>query len=280
MSPQVKPFLRWIGGKRRLASHLRRFVPSLENKAMYWEPFVGAASMYLSVQPKRAALGDINPDLISCYRRIVERPDLIGRYLNVWTGPFTASRYMEIRDKFNKAKDGYHKSALFIILNKTCFNGIWRVSKSGKFNVPYGGRSLPDLPSAKELSRYSQAFRSVRFLCDDFETQLQPCRPGDFVYLDPPYPALNGTSFFVHYSPMRFSSIDQNRVAKEALRLSRLGCRVMISNAGLPWIRDLYKKFRIEVIPTTRFVAAGGIRHRVEDIIALNYDTQGQLLCI
>ena len=234
--------------------------------------------MFLRLQPKHATLGDINPDLIMCYRRIVEKPELVSRYLRVWDGPFTASRYLEVREKFNALQDGYHKSALFIILNKTCFNGIWRVSRSGKFNVPYGEKSSPELPSTNELRRYARAFRSTRFLQGDFETQLRRCRPRDFVYLDPPYPALNGTSYFVHYASTRFSTTDQNRVAKEALRLSELGCRVMISNAGLPWVRDLYTKFRIEVLPTTRFVAAGGIRHRVDDIIVLNYDSAGEII--
>lgn len=272
------PFLRWIGGKRRVAPHLIRLVPKFCAEGVYREPFVGAASMYLRLAPERAVLGDINPDLIAFYSRVKSRPDLLDRYLQEWRGPFTRERYLLAREKFNKLSDGYRKSALFLVLNKTCFNGIWRVSRSGKFNVPFGNKVSPELPSGPDLHSYAEAFTSASLLEGDFEAQLSEASPADFVYLDPPYPPINGTSFFAHYTTARFSYDDQVRVAREARRLAQLGCRVLISNAGVPRVLNLYSGFRVEIMPTTRYVAAGGVRHRVDDVAIMNYNQRGDVI--
>ena len=261
-----------------MVTRLRHWVPKLDDGATYWEPFVGAASMFLALTPRRAMLGDNNPDLMACYRRIRARPDLIARYLRVLNVPVTSAKYMTLRNTFNHLGEGYRRSALFIFLNRTCFNGIWRVSQTGRFNVPYGGNAAPDLPTIGALREYADAFKAARLRCTDFQALLRGCRSGDFVYLDPPYPPVNGTSFFAHYTSTRFSRADQQRVADEVRRLTKLGCRVMVSNAGLPWIRRLYAEFRIESVRTTRYVAAGGIRHRVEDIAVLNYGYDGKVI--
>jgi DNA adenine methylase len=272
------PLMRWIGGKRRLASQLVQFAPPLDPDARYWEPFLGAASMFLRIRPRRATLGDLNNDLISCYLHIRRRPELVHRYLRPWRGVMSAARYALLRDRFNRVRNGYQRAALFLVLNKSAFNGIWRVNKRGQFNVPYNRRKHVELPQAKELKRHARVLRRATLVSGDFARQLRTCKSGDFVYLDPPYPPINGTAFFTHYTAQRFASADQERVAREIARLTRLGCRVMMSNADVPHVMTLYRGYRVERIAATRTVAAGGIRHRVSDVVVLNYAVDGALI--
>jgi DNA adenine methylase len=274
----LTPLFRWIGGKQRVVPHLIHLVPTLCRDITYREPFLGAGSMFFRLQPETAVLGDVNSDLIGCYKRIRDKPDLISRYLRPWSGEFTNLRYLSARLEFNRLHDGFRKSSLFIVLNKTCFNGIWRVNRQGQFNVPFGRKYKPEIPSSGQLCRYSKRLQSVHFRCGDFLTQLTDAKEGDFVYLDPPYPPLNGTSFFTHYSANRFRMTDQDRVAKEFFRLTSLRCRVMVSNAAVSSILKLYKGSRVEIMPTTRYVGAGGVRHRASDVAILNYDESGSIL--
>lgn len=276
---KVVPFLRWIGGKRRIASLLSSLVPLTINEGVYREPFAGAASLFFRLRPQCTVLGDINCDLISCYQNIKKNPTLVAKHLQAWSGTFDRERYLTARSRFNSLRKGcFEKAALFIVLNHTCFNGIWRVSRRGEFNVPFGTNVSPQLPTRTQLLEYKSTLEGVTFDTGDFEVQLRSAQSGDFIYLDPPYPALNGTAFFTHYSRGRFSPFDQERVAGEMRRLTGIGCRVLLSNAGTDSMLKLYSGFRIVHMPTTRYVAAGGIRHRVTDIAVLNYDESGALL--
>lgn len=193
---KVFPFLRWIGGKRRIASLLSSFVHFTGEEGVYREPFVGAASLFFRLRPQCAVLGDINGDLVSCYQSIKQNPALVAKHLQAWSGTFDRERYLAARRRFNSLRKGcFEKAALFIVLNHTCFNGIWRVSRRGEFNVPFGTKVSPQLPTKEQLMVYRSVLAEVTFEAADFEIQLRNAQPGDFVYLDPPYPALNGTAF-------------------------------------------------------------------------------------
>jgi DNA adenine methylase len=278
MAEQLYSPLRWIGGKQRIVPHLKPLTPPLEPTVTYWEPFLGGASLFLALRPFQSKLSDINPDLVRCYSDIQAHPGEILRELKQWGIRFSKGKYAQARSEFNRLKPSSRRSALFLILNRTCFNGIWRVSRSGKFNVPYGKKQWPEIPGREELLSYSEVFKDVEFLTGDFVDALSECKRNDFVYLDPPYPPLNGTAFFTHYAKGRFSLADQNRVAIEVARLTARGCRVMVSNAGVEMIRNLFRGYRIAEVPTTRYVAAGGVRHKVQDIAIMNYDEAGKIL--
>lgn len=267
-----KPFLRWVGGKTHLVSFLCSLVPLDINRGTYWEPFLGAGSLFFALRPSRAVLSDRNADLIACFRAVRERPDLISRYLRMHAARTSKDYYYIIRARYNKSTDSIAKSAMFIYLNKTCFNGIWRVNKKGEFNVPYGHKEPPALPPRADLVAASNALRSAELRIGDFREVLGEAQPGDFVYLDPPYPPLNETAYFVHYTQERFGIDDQIAVAEMATLLSDRGCRVLISNADTGFIRSLYDGFKVSERGVTRWIRTDGKRYQVNEIVARNYD--------
>ena len=269
-----QPVLRWVGGKARLATQLRKFIPEIGDGNKYYEPFLGAGSVFFSLRPARAVIGDLNDALISCYKQIKDRPDLVWRYLSELSRRDSDADYYQARAAFNALNDTPRKAALFVYLNRTCFNGIWRVSRAGKFNVPYGRRRRTLFPSRQTLFAVGRTLKKARLISADFETILRTARCGDFVYLDPPYPPLNGTAFFTHYTKTRFNGDDQERVSTVFRDLDQRGCRVLVSNADMSSIRELYRGYAIRSFDNTRYVAAHGRRYNVRDLLIANYELQ------
>lgn len=265
------PFLRWVGGKARLVFVLRRFIPPLRADAVYYEPFVGAGSLFFALRPPRAVLADTNDALVECLTAVRKNPKAVWYHLNRLIRQTSKSAYYLARQRFNAMPASYERAALFIYLNKTCFNGIWRVNINGSFNVPFGARSAPAFPDFQKLSDAAMSLKTARLYCRDFEVVLLTAKRGDFVYLDPPYPPLNGTAYFTHYTKARFAVLDQHRVARAFLDLSRRGCNVLLTNADMPLIRSLYNRFHIHPISTQRYVAAHGNRYAVRDLAISNY---------
>lgn len=159
-----------------------------------------------------------------------------------------------------------------IYLNKACFNGIFRVNQKGEFNVPYGKIQRPALPSPEELRSISRALKSTRLFAAPFEQVLLSLKRNDFVYLDPPYPPLNSTSCFNHYTPDRFSESDQRKLARLVKVLHYRGCLFMLSNADTKLIRHLYKKFKITKIPVIRYITCQKVRQKVRELVITNYE--------
>lgn len=269
----LRPFLRWVGGKARLVHVLRTLVPPIGPNNVYFEPFLGAGSLFFAVQPAQAVLGDRNRALVECFKKIQSQPYLLWRHLRPYLGVRGSKAYYMARDEFNRIQDSYKKAALFIYLNKTSFNGIWRLNKKGGFNVPYGGKESPAFPTLGDLKTASAALYRAKIRCADFEETVERAIAGDFVYIDPPYPPLNGTAYFTHYTKERFRISEQNRVAALFKKLDKRGCTVMVSNADLPLIRDLYKRYRITELPSQRCVASHGRRYQVRDLVITNYKT-------
>lgn len=270
----ISPFLRWAGGKTRSIRFLEKHLPPhFSNGNRYYEPFLGAGSLFFHLGPSKATLSDNNKDLIDCYKAVKKRPELVLSYLQPHLSNTCEEYYYNMRKKYNNSKASIAKAALFIYLNKTCFNGIWRVNKKGEFNVPYGYREPPSLPSRNNLLDISKALSKATISHKDYKQILRHAKEGDFVYFDPPYPPLNGTSYFTHYTKEGFDKKDHAELASVANMLNKRGCYVMISNADMPYIRFLYENvFNIYEIEITRLIRADGKRYKVREIAITNYE--------
>ena len=270
----IKPFLRWVGGKNRLVKFLMENMPSdfsIDN--MYYEPFLGAGNLFFRNQPKNAILSDSNKDLINSYRAVKKHPDLVCKHLRQHSLNNCKDYYYEMRDKYNNSKSSIEKAALFIYLNKTCFNGIWRVNNKGKFNVPYGHKEPPSLPSKIDFFEISKALKNSKLENKDYREAVKDAKNGDFIYFDPPYPPLNGTSYFTHYTKNRFTEKDHEKLALLVKKLSNKGCFVMISNADIQFIRSLYEdSFYIKKLEVIRWIRSDGKRYKVGEVVITNYD--------
>lgn len=266
-----RPLLRWIGGKQQLLGDLLRHLPANIEELDYCEPFLGAGSLFFALAPSSARVSDLNGHLIDCYRCVRDNPDLIARYLGTHKSKDSSEYYYCQRDLYNTGSLSAAQAARFIYLNKTCFNGVFRVNLQGKFNVPYGHKKTPAIPSLRELRDASAILMKADVRHETYEVAISAVGKGVFVYLDPPYPPLNGTSYFTHYTPDRFGVDDQRKLAGTVSALHERGGLFLMTNADTPLIRDLYRDFNIVRLPVTRFVTCKKKRHQVFELVITNY---------
>jgi DNA adenine methylase len=269
---RVRPFLRWAGGKQRIVKSLLELCPKVEAYENYIEPFIGAGSLFFAIEPKRAILGDINAELINCYRQVRRHPLNLIERLDTHRNRHTEQYFYSVRREMPVDLSRLEQAARFIYLNKAAFNGIYRVNQNGQFNVPFGPshRGIA-LPSAESLLAARPLLRRARLVTGDFDSTLSLAREGDFVYLDPPYPPRSETAFFAHYAQSRFPWDEQVRLAKTFRLLSNCGCLVMLSNADQKAIRDLYRGFTIRRLKVIRWLGSNGDRFGVREIVVTNY---------
>lgn len=267
----LKPFLRWAGGKNRITKLLAAYTPKKYNR--YWEPFLGSAAMFFYLRPEKAFLSDNNSALVDCYNHVRDYPEKIYEKLKEHTRKNSEKHYYAVRDLYNKSKSSISQSARFIYLNKTNFNGIFRVNTKGEYNVPYGYKKSLALPPFEEFLEISNLLKKAEIKHQSFENieSLSLLQKEDFVYFDPPYPPLTATAYFTHYTAERFLWEDQKRVAELAKKLSARKCHVMISNSDTPQIRNLYQGWNTYQLPVVRWVAANGTRHKVNELVITNY---------
>ncbi len=242
------------GGKTQSIERLLRYLPQSGACIPYYEPFLGGGSMFFALRPTEAYLSDANPHLISFYRQIAASPDLVGRYIREFARHHSREQYYVIRAQYNTAATSPRQATRFLYLNKYSYNGVFRVNRQGEFNVPHGERRHYSIPTTSQLRMASATLRRAQLVACSDQEALASIKPGALVYLDPPYPPLNGTSFFTHYTPDRFSQADQERLAKEVRRLDRLGAKVMMTNADTALIRALYSTFDVHCLSVTRYV--------------------------
>ena len=267
----IRPFLRWAGGKFHLAAMLCEFVPDDIQMRRYFEPFFGAGSLFFSLQHPKAFLSDANSHLMECYREVRDHSISVARHLRGHQSKDCEDYYYVVRDAYNRSPPGTARAARFIYLNRTGFNGVFRVNRSGRYNVPYGRKKSARFPTPAELDGAAALLRTARLRDCDYLKALRSARAEDFIYLDPPYPPLNGTSFFTHYTTDRFDIDNQAKVAACVKELHKRGCLVMISNADTREIRSLYKGFSIQSLSVRRFVTSSSIKHSVDEVIITNY---------
>lgn len=237
----------------------------------YFEPFLGAASLFLAIRPKTAVVADANTHLIGAYEAIRDRPSEVAAHLGSLAEEDSEDQYYKIRSCYNNSGESPLQAARFLYLNRTCFNGIFRVNKRGEFNVPYGFKKRPRFPTLLEIHRFAKALAAADMFNCDYSQAVVTAGRGDFIYLDPPYPALNGTANFAHYTMDRFPTTEQEKLAQLVRTLDSRGCLLMISNADTPLIRRLYRGFHLNALSATRYVTCKAKKHRVRELIITNY---------
>jgi DNA adenine methylase len=260
-SRQLRPLLKWVGGKRQLLPQLRRFYPSAFNR--YIEPFFGSGAVFFDLytagllRRKEVILIDSNADLIGCYEIVRDAPEDVARELEELAAEHAREgreAYYAIRDaRFNPLRDRLRAAdgaiaytaplaAMLIYLNRTGFNGLFRVNKRGAFNVPAGRYERPKIADREKVLRVAEALSTpgVRLVRGSFETALDVAEAGDFLYFDPPYAPLSRTASFTSYTPQRFDRDTQQRLQQVVIEVARRGCHVLVSNSTAQEIVALY----------------------------------------
>jgi DNA adenine methylase len=228
--------------------------------------------MFLALLPQRGVLSDANEHLIHFYKHLREQPDLLHKYLLQFSACSSREYYYAIREQYNKERQSIKQAARFLYLNKHSYNGVFRVNTSGKYNVPFGERKNYLLPSKEHMRAAAQAFRDADLKICSYEQILPLIRPREFVYLDPPYPPLNGTANFTHYTPNRFSETDQHQLAEMVSDLDQRGVRFMMTNADVPLVRELYGQYVVNPLSVSRSVSCKNTRHSVWELVVTNYE--------
>ncbi len=281
-NPQATPFLKWAGGKRRLLRQFARFFPA-EPVTRYFEPFVGSGAVFFHLRGQGFARGysltDVNPELINVYTVIRDEIEALVAALAEHRAQHTHSpktHYYQVR-AWDRQPDwaeasSVQRAARMIYLNKTCYNGLWRVNSKGHFNVPIGRYHNPPILDEAKLRAASAALAGVRLDVQAFHTVLEQAGPGDFVYFDPPYVPLSSTANFTSYTRDAFEEPEQRALADTFRALDRKGVRVMLSNADAPLVHSLYAGFRLEVVRARRAInSRAGRRGPVSELVVLNY---------
>ena len=232
----MQAFLRWAGGKRWLVPKILNKLPA---HGRYFEPFVGSGVLFFALEPKSAVLSDTNPELINCYKAVRNHCNQVIAVLSRLQ--MNEETYYRVRDKSYYRADPIQRAAFFIYLNRTCWNGLYRVNKQGKFNVPVGQLDrLGKLFDPSELIIASHILKRAKIQCCDFEKAVENADPGDMVYFDPPYITTHLKNGFIKYNSRLFQQSDELRLATVAQRLVRAGVSVMVSNAAHPLIKQQY----------------------------------------
>jgi len=270
-SAKAAPFLKWAGGKRQLIPELLRSLPEDIKGRRYVEPFLGAGSLFFAIAPKRSLIADANPFLIAAYEAIRSDSGVVLDSLRGHVRRHSHDHYYEVRQQYNELRHSAAQAARFIYLNMACFNGIFRVNTKNHFNVPKGSKDILHAPSIEEFRLIAELLATAKIMCADYKVTFDEVSDNDFVYIDPPYPALNDTAYFNHYTADRFSADEQERLAAWVSRISERGASFLLSNADVPSIRKLYRGFNLRAVPVRRFVSSNGTRTPVSELIITNF---------
>ena len=261
------PFLKWAGGKRSLVPTLTRLLPT--EYGAYYEPFVGGGAVFFGLRPPRAFLNDANEELINCYAVVRDRlEDLLAALA---THVNTEEHYLRVRALRPADLDDVTRAARLVYLNRTCFNGLYRVNRRGEFNTPYGHYRNPTLVPAKLLRDASSALQGVTLSAVGYREACASAGRGDLVYLDPPYVPAGGYADFRRYHREQFREDDHEELARLFKDLDARGCHVRLSNAHTPWVLDLYADWTIHEVATRRAINRDGAgRGPVREVIVTN----------
>lgn len=269
-----QPFLKWVGGKRQIIDVIKKRMPEKFND--YYEPFVGGGAVFFNINANNNIyINDINTQLINVYQQIKYNPiDLMLCIDEINLPKVNLDRYIFLREKFNEkiinANLDVDMAALFMVINKYCFNGIYRVNKKGLYNVPWNKKETSIIYEKENILAVHNKLKETKICNGDFEVVLQTAKKGDFIFLDSPYAPLNDNSFDA-YTKTGFLEADHIRLANEFARLDKIGCYVMLTNHNTELIRNLYKNYKIEEITVKRLVNSDAKNRIGREIIITNY---------
>ncbi len=274
---KAKPFIKWVGGKRQLLAQYQKLYPlpdkfDIENNT-YFEPFVGGGAVFFDIQPYNAVLSDVNEELITTYQVIKECPEELIKSLK--KHKYEKEYYLSVRAKQPQNLSKVEIAARFIYLNRTGFNGLYRVNSKGEFNVPFGRYNNPVICDEVNLRNVHQLLKNVQIAKRDYKDVLKHANKGDFVYFDPPYYPVNKTSSFTSYTAGGFLEKEQIELRDTFNKLHKKGCFVMLSNSDTPFIRKIYSEIdgaKIHTVYAGRAVnSAASKRGKVSEIVVYNY---------
>ncbi len=273
-STEPSPFIKWVGGKGRLLPLLTPMLPPGVDRMRHVEPFVGGGALFFHRRPVRALLCDVNPSLVDTYTAIRDEVDEVIGHLGALAARHGDGSYYAVRERYNRSAGAprAERAAMFVYLNKTCFNGLHRVNRRGEFNVPEGRYTNPRILDETGLRAASAALGKAEIRRQGFDAIVQSARPGDFVYFDPPYAPVSATANFTSYAEDGFGAKEQEKLRDIFRDLDRRGCKLMLSNSDVPMIRELYRDFRIDVIPAPRAInCRADKRGPVDEVVVRNY---------
>lgn len=248
---KATPFLKWAGGKTQLLYSLSSHVPS--NFGKYIEPFLGGGAFFFYLQPNRAILADSNEELINCFQAVQRNVKQVIKKLLLYKN--TKEFYYTVRGLEPNSLSKTERAARFIYLNRTCFNGLYRVNKKGQFNVPYGKYKNPTICDENKLLKAHLALQGAQIICQDYKKVIKKyAKPGDFIYFDPPYYPVSKYSDFKRYTKDFFYEDDHIDLANLFRHLFEKGCFVLLTNSNCEFVKELYKDFNYTIIDTKRVI--------------------------
>jgi DNA adenine methylase len=274
----VVPVVKWVGGKRQIIDEIITYVP--DSFSTYYEPFLGGGAVLFELQPNKAVVNDVNEELMNIYEVIKDNVDELIEGLKRHKIKNDKAYFYEIRE-LDRNREQYNlltpveRASRIIYLNKTCYNGLFRVNKSGEFNAPFGNYKNPNIVNETTLRAVSAYFNKakIRFTCQDFEDALKWSRKGAFVYLDPPYDPVSETASFTGYDKGGFDRNEQIRLKKTCDKLNKKGIKFLLSNSATDFIMDLYQDYKIEVIQAKRAINSKADRRgNVDEVLVMNFE--------
>lgn len=270
---ETYPIVKWVGGKRQLLSELLKNMPQTFGR--YFEPFLGGGALFFELQPQEGYIADSNEELINLY--LVVRDNVNDLILDLNKHEISKEYFLAIRnvDRTSEYKNysNVERASRFIYLNRTCFNGMYRVNSQGFFNVPYGNYKNPRIIDKNNLYNCSELLKNTEIKCTDFSTVLEKVKSGDFVYFDPPYVPLNETSSFTSYTKFGFD-IDMQFLLRDVCdELHSKKVKFMVSNSDTSLVNELYSKYNIQKVYASRMINANAAgRGKISEVLIKNYD--------
>lgn len=278
----VSPVVKWVGGKRQLLNSIRKHIPAKDKYDYYCEPFVGGGAVLFDLQPKKAIINDLNSELMNVYDVIKNDIDELISYLGNYEN--TPECFYEVRE-WDRNKKEYNnrsnveKASRILYLNKTCYNGLFRVNNAGEFNTPFGRYKNPNIVNKTTLRAVHLYFKEsdISFYNQDYEDVLKSLKNRTFVYLDPPYDPLSDTSSFTGYNKGGFDKKEQERLKKCCDSLHKKGIKFLLSNSDTEFIKGLYheyiEKYGLNIVQAKRSInSVSNKRGQIDEILVKNYE--------